>query len=185
MKKKLVSIAAAAVMMLALPTMAFAAPSPTGNDTVTATVSGTTISAKATNGTVVIAAAEKAASTVPDGVAPLLSFKAEGDATNVTFSFNVGAQYANHNFTVYVEHTNGTAGENITGVVDKDGNLSFTVKGFSIFSVVIGDLASTTSNTGSTSPQTGVDFAGVAGGTIAMAVAAGVVFVALRKKVTE
>ena len=104
----------------------------------------------------------------------------------MTFSFNVGSQYANHAFTVYVEHGNGEAGENITGVVASDGTLTFTAPSLSIFSVVIGDVvSSSTANTGSTSPQTGVDLGTVAGATVVTAIAAGAVFVALRKKVTE
>lgn len=188
MKKKLVSIAAAAVMMLALPTMAFAAPSPTGPNT-TGDVNGITVTVKADKGTVSApAVVDKAASTVPAGVTPLVSFEVVGDkdASGVTISFNIGKEYAGHAYTIYVEHSDGTQGKDITGVVAADGSITFTVDSLSIFSVVIGDVvSSSTANTGATSPQTGVDFAGVAGGTIAMAVAAGVVFVALRKKVTE
>ena len=51
---------------------------------------------------------------------------------------------------------------------------------------MIGDVvSSSTANTGSTSPQTGIDLGTVAGATVVTAIAAGAVFVALRKKVTE
>ena len=186
MKKRIVAIACAAALMLALPTLAWAAPSPSGNNE-TGNVGGITVTAKAENGTVSApVASDKPAKTVPNGVTPLMSFVATGTGTNVTFSFNVGSQYANHAFTVYVEHGNGEAGENITGVVASDGTLTFTAPSLSIFSVVIGDVvSSSTANTGSTSPQTGVDLGTVAGATVVTAIAAGAVFVALRKKVTE
>ena len=172
--------------MLALPTLAWAAPSPSGNNE-TGNVGGITVTAKAENGTVSApVASDKPAKTVPEGVTPLMSFVATGTGTNVTFSFNVGSQYANHAFTVYVEHGKGEAGVNITGVVASDGTLTFTAPSLSIFSVVIGDVvSSSTANTGSTSPQTGVDLGTVAGATVVTAIAAGAVFVALRKKVTE
>lgn len=186
MKKRIVAIACAAALMLALPTLAWAAPSPSGNNE-TGNVGGITVTVKAENGTVSApVASDKPAKTVPEGVTPLMSFVVDGTGTNVTFSFNVGSQYANHAFTVYVEHGNGEAGENITGVVASDGTLTFTAPSLSIFSVVIGDVvSSSTANTGSTSPQTGVDLGTVAGATVVTAIAAGAVFVALRKKVTE
>jgi hypothetical protein len=186
MKKRIAAIACAAALMLALPTLAWAAPSPSGNNE-TGNVGGITVTVKAENGTVSApVASDKPAKTVPEGVTPLMSFVVDGTGTNVTFSFNVGSQYANHAFTVYVEHGNGEAGENITGVVASDGTLTFTAPSLSIFSVVIGDVvSSSTANTGSTSPQTGIDLGTVAGATVVTAIAAGAVFVALRKKVTE
>ncbi len=100
----------------------------------------------------------------------------------MTFSFNVGSQYANHAFTVYVEHGNGE---------DRDFHRRCCLRrhadvhgpSLSIFSVVIGDVvSSSTANTGSTSPQTGIDLGTVAGATVVTAIAAGAVFVALRRK---
>lgn len=188
MKKRIVAIACAAAMMLALPTLAWAAPSPVGNNT-SGDVNGTVVNVTAKSGNVSAPAiAPHAAKTVPAGVTPLVSFEITGDeaASGVTVSFNVGSQYANHAYTIYVEHSDGTAGENITGVVGSDGTITFTVDKLSIFSVVIGDVASSsTTNAGSTSPQTGVDLGTVAGATVVTAIAAGAVFVALRKKVTE
>ncbi|MBC2889928.1 hypothetical protein [Gordonibacter massiliensis (ex Traore et al. 2017)] len=185
MKKKIVAIACAAAMMLALPTLAWAAPSPSNNGTATGD-NGVTAVVKAGSGAIegVASTAEKA-SNVPAGTDVVASFKVTGDATDVSLTFNVGAKYAGYAYTVYVEHNDGTT-EALTGTVAADGTISIHVDKLSVFSIAIGAAGTTAnSNAGSTSPQTGVDLGTVAGATVVTAIAAGAVFVALRKKVTE
>ena len=173
MKKRIVAIACAAALMLALPTLAWAAPSPSNNGTATGS-NGVTAVVKAGSGTIEsVASTTTQASNVPAGTDIVASFEVTGDATNVDLTFNVGTQYAGHAFTVYVQHT--------------DGTVSIHVDKLSIFSIAIGDKVADTAaaNTGAKSPQTGVDLGTVAGATVVTAIAAGAVFVALRKKVTE
>ncbi len=117
----------------------------------------------------------------------LMSFVVTGDGHERRRStFNVGSQYADHAFTVYVSIATAKPARTSTGIVAADGTSTSTAPSLSIFSVAIGDVvSSSTANTGSTSPQTGVDLGTVAGATVVTAIAAGAVFVALRKKVTE
>ncbi|WP_418256443.1 hypothetical protein [Gordonibacter urolithinfaciens] len=189
MKKRIVAIACAAALMLALPTLAWAAPSPSNNGTATGS-NGVTAVVKAGSGTIEsVASTTTQASNVPAGTDIVASFEVTGDATNVDLTFNVGTQYAGHAFTVYVQHTDGTT-ETLTGTVAADGTITIHVDNvdkLSIFSIAIGDKVADTAaaNTGAKSPQTGVDLGTVAGATVVTAIAAGAVFVALRKKVTE
>ncbi|WP_143412156.1 hypothetical protein [Arabiibacter massiliensis] len=183
MKKRIVAIACAAALMLAMPTLAWAAPSPSGNTVKDS--NGVSATVKAESGTIEgIQVSPKAASNAQGNV--IASFEVKGDATNVTMTFNVGAKYAGYAYTVYIQHNDGTT-EAKSGTVAADGTITVNVDKLSIFSIAIGDKVadSSASNTGAKSPQTGVDFGMVAGATAVAAVAAGVVFVALRKKVTE
>lgn len=172
-----------------MPALAFAAPSPStpavSENTTAKADNGTTVDAKAGSGTIEsTTAVSKAADNVPAGATVLASFEVKGDATDVTLTFNVGTQYAGHTCTVYVQHNDGTT-EALTATVSSDGTLSIHVDKLSVFSLVMGDKAAGSADGSSKSPQTGVDFGGVAGATAVAAIAAGVVFVALRKKVTE
>ena len=183
MKKRIVAIACAAAMMLAMPTLAWAAPSPSGN-TVTDN-NGVSASASATEGT--IESVEVSSTPAKNAQGNVIaSFEVKGDAKNVTLTFNVGKEYAGYAYTVYIQHNSGDT-DSQSGTVAADGTITIKVDSLSIFSIAIGDKVadSATANTGAKSPQTGVDFGMVAGATAVAAVAAGVVFVALRKKVTE
>lgn len=189
MKKRIVAVACACALALAMPALAFAAPSPdvptvSGNTSATAP-DGTTVGVKAGSGTIesTIATTETA-SNVPAGATVLASFEVKGDATDVTLTFNVGMQYAGHTCTVYVQHNDGTM-EALTATVSSDGIISIHVDKLSIFSIVMGDKVAGSTDGSAKSPQTGVDFGAVAGATAVAAIAAGVVFIALRKKVTE
>lgn len=189
MKKRIVAIACACALALAMPALAFAAPSPSGQDAsghTTATAPGNiTVNVKAGSGTVESTMATAvAASNVPVGATVLASFEVKGDATDVTLTFNVGTQYAGYNTTVYVQHNDGTT-EALTAKVSNDGTISIHVDKLSVFSIVMGDKAAGSTDGSAKSPQTGVDFGAVAGATAVAAIAAGIVFVALRKKVTE
>lgn len=185
MKKRIVAIACAAALMLAMPTLAWAAPSPSGN-TVTGS-NGVVAQVTAGSGTIdEVKAVDTKASNVPAGTDIVASFEVTGDATDVTLTFNVGAKYAGYAYTVYIQHTDGTT-ETATGTVAADGAITVKAAKLSVFSIAIGDKVADTAaaNKGAKSPQTGVDFGMVAGATAATAIAAGVVFIALRKKVTE
>ena len=99
MKKRIVAIACAAALMLALPTLAWAAPSPSNNGTATGS-NGVTAVVKAGSGTIEsVASTTTQASNVPAGTDIVALFVVTGDATNVDLTFNVGTQYAGHAFT--------------------------------------------------------------------------------------
>lgn len=192
MKKRIVAIACACALALAMPALAFADPSPAvpdvqANLTATATTpSGNiTVNVKPGTGTVESTSVSSvAANNVPAGSTVLTSFEVKGDATDVNLTFNVGTQYAGHTCTVYVQHNDGTT-EALTATVSNEGTISIHVDKLSIFSIVMGDKTGGSVDGSAKSPQTGVDFGTVAGATAVAAIAAGVVFVALRKKVTE
>lgn len=184
MKKRMVAIACAFALALAMPALAFAAPSPVTPDPVTGN-NNVVINVKAGSGTVEsITATTTNAKNVPTGATVLASFEVKGDAKDVTLTFNVGKQYAGYSCTVYVEHNDGTT-EALQATVSADGTISVHTSGLSTFSVVMGAAGSGAADGSAKSPQTGVDFGTVAGATAVTAIAAGVVFVALRKKVTE
>lgn len=171
--------------MLALPTLAWADPSPSNNGSGNATApNGVTANVQADGTITNVAVSDTPAQGATGNI--VASFLVEGDATNVTLTFNVGKQYAGHAYTVYIEHNTG-ATETQSGTVQSDGTIIVKVDSLSIFSIAIGDKVADTAaaNTGAKSPQTGVDLGTVAGATVVTAIAAGAVFVALRKKVTE
>ena len=191
MKKRIVAIACAAAMMLALPTLAWAAPSPSGQ-TVTGN-NGVSFTVKAESGTVTdVASTSAQASNVQLSADEkvLASFQVDGDATNVTLTFGVGSEYAGASVKIFVQHNDGTT-EVLTGTVAADGTVTVTVGKLSIFTIAVdattvtGGTDAKVMDTSSKSPQTGVDLGTVAGATVVTAIAAGAVFVALRKKVTE
>ncbi|MEG2024405.1 MAG: NPXTG-anchored protein [Gordonibacter sp.] len=184
MKKRIVAIACAFALALAMPALAFAAPSPTTPDPVTGN-NGVVINVKAGSGAVEsVTASDVHAKNVPAGTTVHASFVVKGNAKDVTLTFNIGKQYAGYSCTVYVEHDGG-ATEAIAATVSADGTISVHVDGLSTFSVVMGAAGSGAADGSAKSPQTGVDFGTVAGATAVTAIAAGAVFVALRKKVTE
>ena len=196
--KKYAAILGALVMALALPVSAFAWVSPTGDvkaPTVTYEApSGVEVKAAAAcngTGTLTITPEEsvKASNTeVPEGFTEVASFRIEstGDVEPpYQFSYNLGAEYANAEVTVYVDHEGEAENEVVTKTASSDGTITFTTDALSIHTIVAkkaDDVVNT--DTGSTSPQTGLNTTAVAVGTVCVAVAAGVVYVA-RKKVSE
>lgn len=214
MRKKLLALVCAAVLALALPTLAWAAPSPGGSTSVDA---GNGVSANVTfSGTVEITATQQQASNVQlsstEKVLASVEIQAEGvsESNPLTLSFSVGSQYAGATAKIFVQHNDGTT-EVLSAVVAADGTVSVPVTKLSIFTLVVdtatipaSDAGTTTDTTGTTagtsattssttsgsssnavSPKTGVDMTLVAAGTAVLAVCAGGVAVALRKKVTE
>ena len=199
--KKIVSMVAAAMMVMALPGVAVAAQfsSPSGT-TVTApgtnvalSVSGDVSSASG-SGYISVEPSSVVASHVPEGVTPLASFEvvAEGDAefTELTLVFSVGTQYAGANATVYITHGDGS-NDVMETTVAADGTVAITVDRLSVFSIVVdestvpADGEGVTTDTSATSPATGVVIAPVAAITAAAAAGAGAVAVTIRKKVTK
>lgn len=199
--KKIVSMVAAAMMVMALPGVAVAAQfsSPSGT-TVTApgtnvalSVSGDVSSASG-SGYISVEPSSVVASNVPEGVTPLASFEvvAEGDAefTELTLVFSVGTQYAGANATVYITHGDGS-NDVMETTVAADGTVSITVDRLSVFSIVVDESTvpaegeGVTTDTSATSPATGVVIAPVAAITAAAAAGAGAVAVTIRKKVTK
>lgn len=125
---------------------------------------------------------------VPEGFTEVASFKIEstGDVEPpYQFSYNLGAEYANAEVTVYVDHEGKAENEVVTKTASSDGTITFTTDALSIHTVVAKKADGVVNtDTGSTSPQTGLNTTAVAAGTVCVAVAAGAVYVA-RKKVSE
>ena len=196
--KKYAAILGALVMALALPVSAFAWVSPTGDvkaPTVTYEApSGVEVKvATACNGTgsLTITPEESVKASnaeVPEGFTEVASFKIEstGDVEPpYQFSYNLGAEYANAEVTVYVDHEGKAENEVVTKTASSDGTITFTTDALSIHTVVAKKADGVVNtDTGSTSPQTGLNTTAVAAGTVCVAVAAGAVYVA-RKKVSE
>lgn len=196
--KKYAAILGALVMALAQPVSAFAWVSPTGD------VKASTVTYEAPSGVEVKAAAAcngtgsltitpeesvKASNAeVPEGFTEVASFKIEstGDVEPpYQFSYNLGAEYANAEVTVYVDHEGKAENEVVTKTASSDGTITFTTDALSIHTVVAKKADGVVNtDTGSTSPQTGLNTTAVAAGTVCVAVAAGAVYVA-RKKVSE
>lgn len=196
--KKYAAILGALVMALALPVSAFAWVSPTGDvkaPTVTYEApSGVEVKvAAACNGTgsLTITPEESVKASnaeVPEGFTEVASFKIEstGDVEPpYQFSYNLGAEYANAEVTVYVDHEGKAENEVVTKTASSDGTITFTTDALSVHTVVAKKADGVVNtDTGSTSPQTGLNTTAVAAGTVCVAVAAGAVYVA-RKKVSE
>lgn len=196
--KKYAAILGALVMALALPVSAFAWVSPTGDvkaPTVTYEApSGVEVKVAAAcngTGTLTITPEESVKASnaeVPEGFTEVASFKIEstGDVEPpYQFSYNLGAEYANAEVTVYVDHEGKAENEVVTKTASSDGTITFTTDALSIHTVVAKKADGVVNtDTGSTSPQTGLNTTAVAAGTVCVAVAAGAVYVA-RKKVSE
>lgn len=196
--KKYAAILGALVMALALPVSAFAWVSPTGDvkaSTVTYEApSGVEVKAAAAcngTGTLTITPEESVKASnaeVPEGFTEVASFRIEstGDVEPpYQFSYNLGAEYANAEVTVYVDHEGEAENEVVTKTASSDGTITFTTDALSIHTIVAKKADGVVNtDTGSTSPQTGLNTTAVAVGTVCVAVAAGAVYVA-RKKVSE
>lgn len=196
--KKYIAVIGAMVMALALPVSAFAWVSPTGDvkaPTVTYEApSGVEVKAAAAcNGTGTLTITPEAEvkaenAELPEGFSDVASFKIEssGDVEPpYQFSYNLGAEYANAEVIVYVDHEGKAENEVVTKTASSDGTITFTTDALSIHTIVAKKADGVVStDTGSKSPQTGMNTAVIAAGTACAAVAAGAVFVA-RKRVSE
>ena len=192
MKKTLLSLFSAALIALSIPALAFAA-SP---DTVTASGSAAGVSVSVSgkkadaDDWIKIAATDQKASNTPAGAEALASFEItqQGTEAPYTFSYTLGAAYANADVTVYIQHDD-NATETVEKTADANGTISFEQSKLSIHTLVAKKAAAGTTapktDAGATSPQTGLhttEAAVVTGTALVAAVAAAVV---LRKKVTE
>lgn len=195
MKKRIASIVCAAMLMLALPTLAWANPSPsviTGNGTsgdVTAYVSG---EGSLNGGALVVEPSTTQASNASGNIVANFHVYTTGDVNftgSITLTFNVGAANAGKTATIYIQHENPAGTEVKTATVAADGTISITVDHLSYFSIALSDAKAATTTASadksSKSPTTGVDLGVVAGGSAVAFAGAAVVAVALRKKVTE
>lgn len=198
MKKKLFAVVLAAVMVLAMPAMAFAAPSPSIIEGSSGASNGTTLTVTA-NGTgdLTVAETPKQASNVALSgsevvVASFEVTNTTGDATDITLTFNVGTKYAGANAKVFIEHNDGTT-EVKEATVSADGYIIIKTDGLSVFTVVVDPTTATgttatgttAADTSSVSPQTGVDMTLVAAASGICFVGAGAVAFALRKRMTK
>jgi hypothetical protein len=196
MKKKIVAALCVVALTLSLPMLAWAAGSPTNDQ---ATSGDVVLNASADNGTLaVVASSDQASNTVVSANDEVLaSFEGEGDATNVSLTFNVGAKWAGYTMRIFIDNIDGTV-DTRTVTIAADGTAAIQVSEFAggsaLFTLVV-DTASAPAAGGSgtdtspTSPKTGVDMSAttavVAGMTITMAIAAVFVALALRKKITQ
>lgn len=198
MKKKLTAILCAVALMMALPTMAWAAQfnSPGGTSV---TSNGTTLYVKgdvnSNGGYIVVEPTDNHAGNSEyaddDYVASFKVYKVgEITFTSLDLTFNTPSAYAGAKATIYADYGNGKY-EVHPVTLSADGVASITVTEIpSTFTIVVtaddaaaaGGLADTGKDTSSTSPQTGVDFTGIAVAGTVMAVAACGVACALRKK---
>jgi hypothetical protein len=183
MKRKIVSVVCAVALMLSLPVLAWAAPSPVLGSNGAGKVNDVYLEVVASAGTIEsVGESAKQASNVKlaGNDAVVASFEIIGDATNVGLAFSVGEKWAGYTFKVFIEHNDGST-EVKTATVGSDGLLSLRVDKLSIFTLV--------AEGASTSPKTGVNIGAtsgaVAGMTIAMAAAAVFVATALRRKATQ
>lgn len=193
MKKKLFAVVLAAVMVLALPAMAFAAPSPSIIEGSSGASNGTTLTVTA-NGTgdlTVVETPKQASNVALSGsevvVASFEVTNTTGDATDITLTFNVGTKYAGANAKVFIEHNDGTT-EVKEATVSADGYIIIKTDGLSVFTVVVDPTTATgttAADTSSVSPQTGVDMTLVAAASGICFVGAGAVAFALRKRMTK
>ena len=197
MKKKLTAILCAVALMMALPTMAWAAQfnSPGGTSV---THNGTTLYVKgdvtSDGGYIVVEGTDDHADNSEHGdgdyVASFMIYEVpEVDFTSLDLTFNTPSAYAGPKPTIYAYYDSGKY-ETHPVTLSADGVASITVTQTGIFTLVVtaedaaaaGGLADTGKDTSSTSPQTGVDFTGIAVAGTVMAVAACGVACALRKK---
>jgi hypothetical protein len=199
MKKKFIAVICVVALALSLPMLAWGLGSPDNPATITDDNSGVSIGVTVgpdSTGSideVIVSEAQASNVVVTANDEVLASFEVVGDATNVNLTFAVGAEWAGYTCTIFIQHNDGTT-ETQTVTVAADGTLTIHVSKLSIFTLVVDKTSAPTSggtvtDNGSTSPKTGVDLSAttgtIAGLTIAMAIAAVFVAVALRKKVVQ
>lgn len=197
--KKFIAVLGAFVLALAVPMSAIAWESPVGDvkaQTITYSApSGIEVKAAAAcNGTgeLIIEPEEelRASNTeVPEGFAEVASFKVTSRGQvepPFQFAYNLGAEYANATVNVYVDHEGEAENEVITRTASSDGTITFSTDTLSIHTIVA-KKADTVVNTdtGSKSPQTGLNSTVVLAGTAAAALVAAGAVVTLRKRVSE
>lgn len=173
MKKKLVAALFAAMLLVALPTMAFAADSPTGT------------SATGGNGSATWTTGIGSDLVISDGTTNGLGtydVYFTNDATTgfgtMTLTFSGLDQYNGQNVNILCNHSDGTTESWTKTVVN--GSVSVSVTKLSTFTISLANGKAASSS--ATSPKTGVDMGLLAVGTGALVIVASGVYVAMRKQ---
>lgn len=179
---KLTSAAVAGALCLAMPTMAFAAPSATATDT-TETVVTVNVGGNSQN-----VVADNSQFTVPGAGKDATNFYLGGETINgKSATVTITAPKANTWYTVYIQDADGKV-THVSRQSNDNKQITFTIAKFPAnISLVAGNNGNSdaTKAGNGTSPQTGMDLtAPIAGGVITLATAAGAAFV-LRKKIAE
>lgn len=197
MKKKLAALVCTFALVAAMPVLAWAAGSPSKVTSNTATASqGATLTVTGNttgNSQIIVEPTDQQASNVQltSTMKIVGTFKVYDeplDSTSGTYTFNFGglSEYNGATATVFIEHQNGDANlgtETKTATVS-NGRCTVSSEGLSLVTIAVdtATITGATTDASQTSPQTGVDFAGVAGVTAVCAIAAVGVGAALRKK---
>ncbi len=209
MKKKIAALVCTFALVAAMPVMAWADPSPqyvpaesgnAGNEQdVSLQVKGQVsdggwIKVDATTGT----QASNVELTSTMKVLGSYEITHKGDAKGpFTFTFSGLDKYNGATVTVFIEHTGDFAymGTEVQTATVVNGTVTITTNGLSTVTIAVDtatvpeggstSTAKASTDSSATSPQTDVDLSGVAGATVACAVAAAGVGIALRKKATK
>ena len=188
--KKLAAMVCAVALAMAMPVLAWAAPSPSAPQQNVAVAEGVTATITFAGEAEVVATSKQASNVVlgaNDKVMGSIEITSDqvSEDNPLTLTFNVGSQYAGYTGKVFIQHNDGTT-EVRDVTVSADGTVSLTVTKLSVFTLVV-DTASgaATSDSSAASPKTGVDSSALAGGIAVLAVAAVGTGVALRKKIAE
>lgn len=145
LKKRLIAVVCAAALALALPTLAWANPSPGGSTFppgsgiwgggIPATIG---IELVSFDGMVdKMEFAQVTAANVPDDAPAHFSCKLTGNATNLNLKF-LASSFPGKTVTVFIEHDDGTFEQKVAQVAE-DGTFSIHSDRLSLFTVVIGD----------------------------------------------
>ena len=186
---------------MAMPTLAWASNSPqkvTSNTCTASQGASLTVTGKTDDSTsklVVEATSDQASNVSLSATQKIVgTFKVydvpEGSTYGpYTLTFNVGTEYNGATATVFIEHQGRDANlgtETKTATVS-NGNVTISTDGLSLVTIAVDSSTVTgaTTDASATSPQTGVDMAGIAVATAACAIAAVGVGMVLRKKLAE
>jgi len=173
--KKLVAVVIACVFALALPCLAFAAPSGAVNGETTTSVGTDDLGNKAelqvtvegADWVKVVPTSENAKNTaIPsnDKVVAQASYEVTSNKENVkvTLVYTTDTKFAGLTCYIFVEHEDGTV-EKATKAVDSNGQVRYTMDKLSVVTFVVtnqkynsGSSTAAAKDTGSTSPRTGV-----------------------------
>ncbi len=203
--KKIVAIACALALTLVMPCMAFAAYSPsnpTQTKTATSSMGSTLTVSTEASGNLWAAPTDTLASNAEVDANNVVvgSYEAGIGATDGThdsdaeaaasgqgfnFNFTVDSSYNGKTAKIYIENSDGTM--SVRTVTVQNGSVYVSLTGLAKYYTIVIDKSSAASNANgsSTSPQTGVNFAGGVAGVAGLTVVACGVAFALRKKVTE
>lgn len=197
MKKKIAALVCTFALVAAMPVLAWAAGSPSKVTSNTATASqGATLTVTGNttgNSQIIVEPTDQQASNVQltSTMKIVGTFKVYDeplDSTSGTYTFSFGAldEYNGATATVFIEHQNGDANlgtETKTATVS-NGRATVSSDGLSLVTIAVdtATITGATTDASQTSPQTGLDFTGVAAATAVCAIAAVGVGAALRKK---